>query len=335
VQDPHSCFVLALERFFAVFAAQKRSGVGKQMQVGLDVSAPDARRITNIHIGDALKTFAVKQLERAIKFLSQPGKSRHQGIHEGRKCIRRTRAALALGMHAFKREKCGERAVRLDHDLGQLCRGLSPLRDAQALIEALARLRDAPEVLTGGSYGAQLTNVLPDAVSAAMARREQMLKRALQRNPGFALRRARLRRAIAALARLPWHDALWPDIHIGLSRSMRRFKKARRQAHRQTNNDALWHVLRRRLRRLRQQIGMLAEIQPKTVETGSDGKLATFSIDSFAKANALEQEAVRLGESQDDALLLKHCGKRSPFSPSHRKLFRAVAKARLRQVRKG
>jgi len=45
------------------------------------------------------------------------------------------------------------------------------------------------------------------------------------------------------------------------------------------------------------------------------------------------EEATLLGEAQDDALLLRHCGARSPFPPELRKLLRKEARARLRRVR--
>ncbi len=44
-------------------------------------------------------------------------------------------------------------------------------------------------------------------------------------------------------------------------------------------------------------------------------------------------EATVLGEAQDDALLLRHCGSHSPFPPLLRKLLRAEARARLGRVR--
>jgi hypothetical protein len=42
-----------------------------------------------------------------------------------------------------------------------------------------------------------------------------------------------------------------------------------------------------------------------------------------------------LGESQDDALLLRHCGSRSPFTSDQRKPLRAIARERLQRARGG
>ncbi len=259
-------------------------------------------------IGNKLAAFAVAQLQRAIDYLAQPGKARHQGIHEGRKCIRRTRATLALAASTFKRQTCVARAARLDDDLGQLCRGLSALRDAQALLEALARLSAvAPDV----------SAILPDAIKAAKARRDHLMQLALRRNPDFLSRRQRLAAAIKRLQHLPWHDSTETDITCALARSVRRVEKAQRKANRHPELDEIWHVYRRRLRRLRQQDSLLTAIQPE-LRPHFEG---------------LEQHAERLGESQDDALLLKHCGKRSPFAPNQRKILRTTTSARLRLTR--
>ena len=92
----------------------------------------------NSVIGPRLMAYASEQLLQAETHLARKGEARHSGIHEARKCIRRARATLALGASVFDR-----RAKRLDDDLGRLCRGMSPLRDAQALIEALRRLENS------------------------------------------------------------------------------------------------------------------------------------------------------------------------------------------------
>ncbi len=259
-------------------------------------------------LGIALKDFAFAQLQRAMAYLAQPGNARHQGIHEGRKCIRRARATLALAARTFKRRNCADRAKRLDHDIGQLGRGLSPLRDAQALLEALARIKDAT---------AEVTVILPAALKAARTRRDQLMRIALRRNPDFLSRRQRLSAIMARLVRLAWQDVDASEVNSAVNRSVRRVEKAQRNAHRHPELDEVWHVYRRRLRRLRQQDSLLAGIEPGLRPAVAD----------------LELQAERLGESQDDALLLKHCGKRSPFAPDQRKILRAIAGARLQHMR--
>jgi len=256
-------------------------------------------------LGLRLMAFACAQLQQANAELSKEGEQLHTGIHEARKCIRRVRATLALG-----RRRLGERGARLDDELGRLVRGLSRMRDAQALIEALRRL---DSTATGA-----VAAILPAAETAARTRRDQMLAQLLAKDPGFQSRQRRLHSLHAKLVLLDWQAVAGHDVSKALSRSERRARKASRKAirHPERNND--WHIYRRRLRRLRQQHSALSELE---------FDLRPVDKDLFNCAEAL-------GESQDDVLLLSHCGRRSPFPSGSRALLRAVARERLHAIRK-
>lgn len=256
-------------------------------------------------LGQRLKAYALAELGEAQALLATPGDKRHGGVHQARKRLRRTRAALALGRKALGRE-----GRRLDDDLGRLCRGLSPLRDAQALIEALQRL---PATAPG-----PLASALPDAVVLAHRRRDAILAAALARDPDFKRRRARLRAMALRLEGLAWADVTPRAVAKAAVRSEERLAKARRRAQRDPGNDARWHTLRRRLRRLRQQDHLLAALAP----------------DLRPADSVSAEEAAVFGEAQDDVLLLRHCGSHSPFPPPLRKLLRAEARARLARARK-
>lgn len=255
-------------------------------------------------LGLRLKAFALAELAEAQALLAKPGEGRHEGVHQARKRLRRTRAALALGRKALGRE-----GRRLDEDLGRLCRGLSPLRDAQALIEGLQRLP--------ASEPAPLAAALPDMVVLARRRRDECLARSLARDPDFQRRRARLQAMATRLEALDWSDVKPRAVAKSVARSEERLAKARRRANRDPGDDARWHAMRRRLRRLRQQDHLLAALEP----------------DLRPVDNVTADEAAVLGEAQDDALLLRHCGSHSPFPPPMRKLLRAEARVRLRRVR--
>lgn len=255
-------------------------------------------------IGDALRAFALDELANAARQLAREGGERHAGIHQARKSLRRVRATLALARRAL-----GEPGIRLDEDIARLCRGLSALRDGQALVEALKRLDPAaPPALQA---------LLPQAIELAKARREDLLQRALARDPGLARRRQRLEAFAQRLARLPWNEVRGKRVARAVARSERRLAKARRRALRQPGHDERWHVLRRRLRRLRQQDHLLVALAP----------------DLRPAAGVPVDEATMLGEAQDDVLLLRHCGARSPFPPALRRELRAVARERLQRVR--
>lgn len=260
-------------------------------------------RVEQVSIGPRLLAAARQHLQTAHLRLSSEGDALHAGIHETRKCIRRARAALALGAHVF-----GSRAKRLDDELGRLCRGLSSLRDAEALVEELRRLE--------GTAPAAVHAILPAAETAARLRRDQLLERMLARDSGLASRRARLLAAEARLARLDWQAVGDADVAEAVKRSERRAGKARRRAHRHVDDEYAWHVYRRRLRRLRQQDTLLRELRPELCP----------SLDGL-------DDHTMLGQSQDDALLLKRCGPGSPFSREQRTLLRKIARQRLHHAR--
>jgi CHAD domain len=263
-------------------------------------------KIEALALGLRLRATAHEQLLLAMNHLAREGDALHTGIHQARKCIRRVRAILALGMR-----KLDPRAQRLDAQLGQLGRGMSRLRDAQALIEALHRLDgDAPD---------DVRMILPEAEAAARQRRDALLAEALTRDPQFLSRRRRLRTMSDRLLRLNWqplHDA---EAVAAILRSERRVEKAGRKASRHRDRDEDWHVLRRRMRRLRQQDTVLANVCPE-VRTSMHG---------------LEHRADALGHSQDDTLVVIHCGRKSPFTLAQRTVLRRVARERLRHARHG
>lgn len=253
-------------------------------------------------LGGRLRNYALAELARAAAQLARKGDSRHAGIHQARKSMRRARATLALA-----RGPLGERGRRLDQALASLCRGLGSLRDAQALTEALPRLE-----------ATVVQEMLPEAMALAAARRDAMLARALARDPDLARRRKRLDALAARLSHLDWDAVGNPDVLACVARSERRLAKARRRARRRSGDDERWHVLRRRLRRLRQQDSVLLDVEP-----------ALRPRDDTPSA-----EATALGHAQDDVLLLRHCGRGSPFPLAMRRAIGQLAQTRLDQVRR-
>jgi hypothetical protein len=266
--------------------------------------ASEARNVELPVAGLRLRSAAHEQLLHAAEHLATEGEARHAGIHQARKSIRRARAILALGMHGSDR-----RAKRLDADLGRLCRGMSRLRDGQALLEALHRLdASAPD---------EVRAILPDAEAAARHRRDQLLSQALARDPDFRSRRQRLLALSNRLMQLDWQAVGIAEIADAIRRSERRVEKAERRARRHPDRDQDWHVFRRRLRRLRQQDSVLARLQPELRPGMKD----------------LEDRAGVLGEAQDDTLLLSQCGRASPFPSEQRALLRRVSRQRLAHAR--
>lgn len=272
---------------------------------GADGSAPAVRpEAPRPPLGQRLGDFALAQLASARDHLGRDAGSLHDGVHQARKSIRRVRAALALG-----RKPLGPAGRRLDAQLAALCRGLSPLRDAQALTEGLDRL--------AGSASPALQAAMPGLLACTSAHRAERLRRVLAADPGMARRRGRLEMMSRRLAALDWPAVTQGKVAAALSRSEARVRKARKCIRREPGNDEHWHALRRRLRRLRQQDQLLSRVEP--------GLHRTVAV--------TVEETTVLGESQDDSLLLRHCGARSPFPPDLRQLLRTEARARLRRVR--
>lgn len=257
-----------------------------------------------VPVGHALMSYARSQLQNAEDQLARRGLARHDGIHEARKCIRRAKAALAIGRREF-----GASGRRINDELGRICRGMSLLRDGQALVEALQRLRK-------GASGS-LQDVLQDAESAARLRRDRLLETTLARDPQLYSRRQRLLLASERLRRLNWESVSTGDVLAAVRRSERRLKKAGRRVQKNMVDNELWHDYRRRLRRLRQQ----------------DTLLSALGIDSGLSDRAFRAQADSLGDAQDDVLLIRRCGRDSPFRPEHRRLLRAVARRRLQHTR--
>lgn len=255
-------------------------------------------------LGLRLKAFALAELKEAQALLAKPGDGRHEGVHQARKRLRRTRAALALG-----RKGLGGSGRRLDEDLGRLCRGLSPLRDAQALIEGLQRLP--------ASEPGALAAALPQMLALAHQRRDDFLARTLSRDPDLRKRRDRLQAMAVRVEALGWDRVKPGAIAKAMARSEKRLAKARRRAAREPANDERWHAMRRRLRRLRQQDHLMATLEPGLRPA----------------ASVTAEEAAVLGEAQDDALLLRHCRSHSPFPPAVRAMLRTELKTRLGHVR--
>jgi CHAD domain-containing protein len=245
--------------------------------------------------GALLQAEAEQEIERAARQLARPGEERHQGIHQARKSIRRVRALLALGGPSFSETPS---VRRLDASLRSLCRGLSALRDADALRDALLHLsRDAV-------IGPIECERLCAFVAVLRARR---LAAALARDPDFARRRARLQEARTRLTMLPWDVVGQGDVDEAHQYSRKRLRKALKQARGRVDTEA-WHTLRRRLRRLRQQENALARVRPESDH-------ATPGVAELAD---------RMGKAQDHALLLSRCRRSGVFPARDRATLRRL-----------
>ncbi len=212
------------------------------------------------------------QLRLAGAALALRGSDSRHGIHEGRKAVRRARAALLLGWEH------PNAAVALALEQLKWTNGqLSDLRDAHALVGAVKRL-------AGGARGQAFEAV--DRARKGLKRRRAGLEGdpASQARVGEALERIEF--IAAGAAALPWNDAVRPGIRATVAATRVQVARAQRSALAHPSPKRL-HKWRRRLRRLLQQ-------HEACVALGID-----VSGDNF-----LECIAEQLGKLQDYNVLL-------------------------------
>lgn len=253
--------------------------------------------------GAALRDYGLAELAVAIHGLGMRGGRVHEGIHQARKAIRRTRAMLSLGANTL-----GPGARLIDRRLRKVNRRLSPLRDAHALVEVLDRL--------GGK-----TRSIPTLEMLLHARRIAMRRRAdIARTPIFAdtlhAERAMLATLRAALAGLPWQALSTSSAMEAMAAAADKADAARARAFAH-DADAGWHRWRRAMRRVSQQ-------HHAFVVAGVDVPLPRFD----------KPLTERLGSMQDLVLLMEHCGKKAPLHEDSQELRRFAESALNRQRRK-
>jgi CHAD domain-containing protein len=251
-----------------------------------------------------LRAYACDELDRAIAHLGWRGGRVHEGVHQARKSLRRTRATLALGAVVL-----GPGAALIDREVRRVNRRLSTMRDAQALVETLDRLiakGKPPEALP----------VLRRARRTAAIARVESARRELASDPALARKRALLVTLRAALPALPWDTLTETRVRDTLAQGLLQIDVAGARA-RATGRDDDWHRWRRRVRRLSQQ----------------HRAVGSLIVDINAARRRVKTLAELLGEGQDYALLHDHCGRRSIFPDPDRQILAALADLGAQRMR--
>ena len=270
------------------------------MAVPTDITAPARESSGSVALpwfdATVLRAYACDELDRAIAHLGWRGGRVHEGVHQGRKSLRRTRATLALGASVL-----GPGAELIDREVRRVNRRLSKMRDAQALVETLDRL------ITKGKPPEALPVLRRARRTAAIARVESA-RRELASDPNLARKRALLSTLRAALPALPWDWLTETRVRDALANGLVEIDVAGSRA-RATGRDEDWHRWRRRVRRLSQQ----------------HRAVGSQIADINAARRRVKTLAELLGEGQDYALLHDHCGKRSIFPDPDRQILGALA----------
>ncbi|MFK2873601.1 CHAD domain-containing protein [Dyella lipolytica] len=205
----------------------------------------DAKQCKSLDIGSALGALAAKEcqsLEHALALR----KGRHDGIHEARKSSRRLRSLLA-----FLEPRSDRRIASLDKTLKQLVDSFSALRDAHVAART-ARLLAA-------THAATLTPSLMDALEHRSA---ALLDEALENDPHWRRRSAKVRRIAVAIEGLPWQQVTPSTAKKVLKQHVQRMKKVRQAALEERTTPA-FHRWRRRARQVRYQLEFLRTARRK------------------------------------------------------------------------
>lgn len=252
----------------------------------------------------ALRDYAATELRKAIACLAWHGPRLHEGVHQARKSLRRTRSVLALGSPML-----GPGAVLIDREGRSINRRLSTLRDAQALVSTL-------DHLIGREEAAEPLLVLRRVRRIAARARAEHARIARAGEPDLAGARALLMTLLAALLSLPWQTLTEAGVRLALQYSVDRAEQAGRRA--QTSSRASdWHRWRRRARRVSQQYRALGDFVEHAGGVKKQSKVL----------------AVRLGEAQDYALLREYSRRGSIFAEPDRKVLRALGASGMQHLR--
>lgn len=204
----------------------------------------DASKTLITRIGICLHGYVLDQFDIAGRSLGRSRERLHAGIHQARKSIRRIRAALDLGRSGFWPD-----AAAAYDELRNLCRGLSEVRDAHAVIETLDRVFKQ-------SNDAAIRIVLRRVREKLVRKQAACLNRLLKRDPGLRHYRTSLRLLRDRSEALQWNAIDAACIRSALARSERRAERAAKKA-RHSRHGPMRHRWRRRLRRLRHQMMIL------------------------------------------------------------------------------
>lgn len=107
-------------------------------------------------IAEGLRRILVEERRRGILELARPRSGLHEGIHEARKSLKRSRAIVRI-VRPRSRDGWARAENRRLRDIG---RRLSDLRDLQASVEAIERVRPTAMRILPAEIGSALTTYL-------------------------------------------------------------------------------------------------------------------------------------------------------------------------------
>lgn len=212
------------------------------------------------NLTDGVRRILTEQLNAAIDELSHTQGSLDTAVHEARKSIKRSRSLLRLIRPAI-----GDAYSRENQRLQSVGRDLSELRDAQALIETLADLK---EHNPHDSHAEDATDEFK-AASDSLSERKEKIATALEANGKIQEAVARLRETLTNVAELSLKRVDFPIVTDSVKTTVKRGSKAFSKAYSKPKPEN-FHEFRKRVKDLRYQISLLTEIWPDVLEGYAD-----------------------------------------------------------------
>lgn len=246
---------------------------------------------TDEPVGKGLKRVVRKELENAIAQLDRD-KPRDDAVHDARKSIKKVRAVLEL----VNLKKQGGRSI---DDLRRAAHMLSPLRDAEAMLESTEALY---------SRGSQsIPSAARSAVTATLADDKKRIARKSASDRAFVKVVRSLRNVHRASGSWKWKQLHAPDLFDGLRHSYKRTRRRMQNLSQESSSDE-FHTWRKRIKTLWYGLRLLEKrasvgrhlVDLKRLETwlGDDHNLAVLGqkIHSrqFARVGPLRRQLTEL-----------------------------------------
>lgn len=237
---------------------------------------------------DEVRRILIEQTHRAIRAAGD--EDPHEAVHEVRRRCKKLRAALRLARPAIGRRFKRENAVF--RDIG---RSISQLRDAQAVVEAAASLRQR--------FADEVPGAIFDRADSEMLSRRDAAATPEELRSALDCATDQLRPALDRLEKLPIRGRSFAILSGGLQQTYRDCRRAMRTAHEEPSVEAL-HEWRKRIKDHRYHVAMLRSIWPETMTPrqeqlhrlsdllGADHDLATLSAILQAEGLGLDLDTL-------------------------------------------
>lgn len=204
-------------------------------------------------VSEGLQRIVSEQLQAAIWQLSPKALSLDNAVHEARKSLKKARSAMRLVHGSFGTHY--EKLYRLENSvLRDAGRSLSPLRDAQALIEVFDQIN--------GQYREKLGDRSLVSIREGLVARKQGLKQEFESKRVRAKVLKTLRESAGRVEKWKLKKGDFESISSGFATTIRRNQKASKAA----SSPDSFHEWRKRVKDLRYQYSLLNKAWPAVFE---------------------------------------------------------------------